>query len=197
MRLLWIAPTIALLLFSSFALAETQPEAAPDSSASARLSATPLFEPMDSLRVVAPRTSVTDTLEPRAKSSTGAVLRSMLIPGWGQLYTGHWFKALAFLGTDAGILYGAFFQHGRYVDALELADNSKTEEERVRYEHSADFYRDDRNRLIWWAAGVTLLSAVDAYVEAELYGFHIDPTLGTAPDGQSVKVGISITGFLP
>ncbi len=184
-----------MLVVLGVAQAEAQPEAAPDSSARARVSASNLFEPVDSLRVIAPPGNATGVIPPRAKSSTGAVLRSMLVPGWGQLYTGHWFKALAFFGTDVGIIYGAVFQHGRYVDALELADNSKTEEERVRYEHSADFYRDDRNRLIWWAAGVTLLSAVDAYVEAELYGFHIDPTLGTTPDGQGLKAGLSITGF--
>lgn len=128
----------------------------------------------------------------RSKNPTGAFLRSLVIPGWGQAYTGHWFKAAAFFGTEAGMLYGISVQNRRYLDNLDLAEKQKTDTLRRTYEEYADFYRDDRNKLIWWTAGVTLLAAFDAFVEAHLYGFHIDPSLGTTPQGDGPAAGITI-----
>ena len=148
----------------------------------------------------APGETATDTNEdiqqrrPAVKNPTGAALRSLVIPGWGQLYTGHWFKALVYFGTDAGMIYGILRQDARYMDYLAQSKEQKTDRLRSEYERVAAFYRDDRNRLIWWTAGWTLLATFDAFVEAHLYGFHIDPTLGITPQGDGPQVRITING---
>lgn len=128
-----------------------------------------------------------------SKSPTGAALRSALIPGWGQFYTKNYIKATVFFGVDVGFIYGAIVQHTRYQDALESADRTKTEERRIELEQEANFYRDDRNRLIWWTAGITLLASIDAFVEAHLFDFRIDPELETVPQGDGLKAGLTLT----
>ncbi|MCB2198018.1 hypothetical protein KQI63_01345 [bacterium] len=128
-----------------------------------------------------------------SKSPTGALFRSLAIPGWGQLYTGHPVKAVVFLGTDIGMLYGIYVQNNLYEDYLDQAGDTKDDSYRARLEDLADFYRDDRNKLIWWTAGVMLLSGFDAYVEAHLYDFRIEPMLGTTPSGTGVTTGLRIT----
>lgn len=128
-----------------------------------------------------------------SKSPTGALFRSLAIPGWGQLYTGHPVKAVVFLGTDIGMLYGIYVQNNLYEDYLDQAGDTKDDSYRTRLEDLADFYRDDRNKLIWWTAGVMLLSGFDAYVEAHLYDFRIEPMLGTTPSGTGVSTGLRIT----
>ncbi|MBS1262427.1 MAG: hypothetical protein MAG453_01778 [Calditrichaeota bacterium] len=130
---------------------------------------------------------------PLSKSPTGAALRSAILPGWGQAYTGNWIKAAVFLGVDVGFLYGAAVQHTRYLDARELSEKTKTDAEQRLLERTANFYRDDRNKLLWWTAGVTLLSVFDAYVEAHLYDFRIDPNVESAPSGDGVQVGMTVT----
>jgi len=128
-----------------------------------------------------------------SKSPSGALFRSLFIPGWGQLYTGSWFKALAFFGTDAGMIYGIFVQHDRYLDYKDQAAFTKTEREKLLLTRSSNFYKDDRNRLIWWTVGLTLLAGFDAYVEAFLYDFKIDPGLSPTPSGDGLQMGFTIT----
>ncbi len=127
------------------------------------------------------------------KDPTWAALRSVVLPGWGQAYTENWIKAIVFAGVDVGLIYGAYVQHDRYVTALDDSKNTKTDDEREILERSANFYRDDRNKLLWYVAGVILLSSLDAYVEAHLYDFHIDPILETPPNNDGVQAGIRIT----
>ncbi len=130
---------------------------------------------------------------PLSKSPSGALLRSLLVPGWGQSYTGHWIKAVVFLGTDAGLIYGAIVQHDKYKENLENIDLAKTPSAQERFGRLADFYRDDRNRLVWWTVGLTLIAGFDAYVEAHLYDFRIDPGLGTTPEADGPALNITIT----
>jgi hypothetical protein len=91
------------------------------------------------------------------KSPTGAMLRSLAIPGWGQFYNEQWFKGIFVAGTELGIITNAIVQN-------HYAANANTDAER-------DFYRDNRNLSYWWLAGAILLSMADAYVDAHLYGF--------------------------
>ncbi|MFH0881459.1 MAG: DUF5683 domain-containing protein [bacterium] len=134
---------------------------------------------------------------PLRKSPTKAFIMSLLVPGLGQFYTHNYFKSLAFFGTDAGMIAGILQQDRLSKTNRQLADQTLAQgsPERVYTWHYylADFYKSDRNKLIWWTAGVTLLAATDAYVEAHLYDFHIDPTLGVTPQGDGITTGLRIT----
>jgi hypothetical protein len=101
------------------------------------------------------------------RSSTGAVFRSLFVPGWGQWYCDQKMKAAVFFITE-----GSF-----------IASISWNSDQVKRYRTGGDdvlkkFHENQRNRMIWWLAGVTLLSMGDAYVDAHLYGIDISPELG-------------------
>jgi len=88
------------------------------------------------------------------KSPWGAVLRSAVVPGWGQLYTEQYIKA--------GIAFtvNSFFLYQIYKYEMKWRDE-KNEDFRIR-----------RNTNTWYFALAYLLTMIDAYVEAYLYKFN-------------------------
>ena len=91
------------------------------------------------------------------KSPRGAMIRSLVVPGWGQFYNGKWFKGIVVIGTEVGIVANAYYLDNKL-------DQSTTEYEQ-------EFYRDNRNLSYWWLGAAILLSMLDAYVDAHLYDF--------------------------
>jgi len=134
---------------------------------------------------------------PLRKNPTKAFIMSLLVPGLGQFYTHNYFKSVAFFGADAGMIMGMLQQDRLSRENRQMGDRTFAEGASKNvyswHYYLEGFYKSDRNKLIWWTAGVTLLSAVDAYVEAHLYDFHIDPTLGVAPQGDGVTTGLRIS----
>jgi hypothetical protein len=108
----------------------------------------------------------TDTLQTKQKSPGGAMLRSLVFPGWGQFYNEKYLKSLIVFGMGTGFALSISYQSDQ-VKRYEKKDDSE----------AAKFYRNDRNRLIWWLAGFVLLSMGDAYVDAHLFNYDISPDL--------------------
>lgn len=98
-----------------------------------------------------------DTLRYENKSPIGAMLRSALIPGWGQLYNRKILKSMLFFSVEAYLLF-QFFEKDRA---------AQSEEEIDRYNQLID----ERNLYGWWFVGVHFLCIGDAYVDAHLYKF--------------------------
>ncbi len=114
------------------------------------------------------------------KSTTGAVFRSLAVPGWGQYYTKNYWKAAGFLIVEGGILWGISYQHDRMRAYKRSADNYEKAGETLNvaeYRRFEFYRRDNRNELFWWLAGMTLLSMGDAYVDAQLFGVDMSPSL--------------------
>ncbi len=130
---------------------------------------------------------------PMSKNPTLAALASFAVPGLGQFYTENYLKAVLFFGVDVGMWYGVYVQNDRYHEYEEQIDQQKSPVQKAQAQRLADFYKSDRNRLIWWTAGVTLLATFDSYVNAHLYDFEIDPTVGATPSGDGPAAGIRIT----
>lgn len=112
------------------------------------------------------------------KSSTGAVLRSLVVPGWGQFYNESYIKAVVFAGVEGALIYSASHQHDQ-MKRFEKAGDFTREQ----------FYRSSRNRLFWWLAGTVLLSMGDAYVDAQLYGLDVSPDLSL----KNGTVGVTVS----
>jgi hypothetical protein len=139
----------------------------------------------DTLSTDIPEGAVPDSAGVMAqKSPSGAMLRSLAIPGWGQFYNEQWLKGIFVAGVELGILANAFIQNN-------LADKAETKAER-------EFYMDNRNLSYWWLAGTILLSMADAYVDAHLFGFDESIDLGldireeTAPFAPQVLLVVSV-----
>jgi hypothetical protein len=107
-----------------------------------------------------------DTLQTERKNPSGAMFRSLVFPGWGQFYNEKYLKSLIVFGIEAGFLASIFYQSDQ-VKRYEKKDDSEI----------AKFYRNDRNRLIWWLAGIVLVSMGDAYVDAHLFNYDISPDI--------------------
>lgn len=118
---------------------------------------------------------------PGVKSPTGAMIRSALVPGWGQIYNGSWLKALIVVGTEAGLAGNAMVMNRQMLD-------SNTADERA-------FYKYHRGTFIWWFAGIYLLNILDAYVDAQLFEFDVSPDLGSefVVSGMTMKATIQLS----
>ncbi len=109
---------------------------------------------------------------PETKSPTVAVIRSALLPGWGQWYNGQKWKALLVFGGEAALVGNAVYYNQQVA-------KSTTDDDRR-------FYRDVRGRFLWWFLAVHLLNVLDAYVDAHLWDFDTGPDLSIRREDQEV-----------
>ncbi len=119
-------------------------------------------------------------------------VRSMLIPGWGQLYNGKPIKALVVAGGQIAMGYGIYRQNQKYLDNTHSSDqmfhifqtthNLDDSLASDDYQRIAYFYKNDRNKLIWWSVGAMFISVYDAFVDAHLRNFDVGTTVGS--DGE-------------
>lgn len=105
------------------------------------------------------------------------MLRSLLIPGWGQWHNGAWFKALLVAGTE-GYLGAKIVQDQRELDRL----LSELDAARARFDQAGEAElvteynaRLDQRLGRQWLFGAALAYAlVDAYVDANFRGFDVE-----------------------
>lgn len=91
-----------------------------------------------------------------------AALRSMVVPGWGQLYKGQRTKGIVFSGLFAAAAGGALVAHVRMRDAFSAYDGARTPSEAEElYEPYNRWYRV-RNGFVQGGALIWLASYVDA-----------------------------------
>jgi hypothetical protein len=102
----------------------------------------------------------------RKKNPTGAMLRSLIFPGWGQFYNGKYLKAALAFAVETSLVATAVYWNQQAVKA--------TEDERLFYQHN-------RNTANWWLAATILISMFDAYVDAHLSDFDESPDLSLVP----------------
>jgi len=121
-----------------------------------------------------------DTLRIK-RSPKAAMYRSLVFPGWGQWYNEKKFKSVLVFAAETSVIAGIFIQHHRFT-------NSVTE-------HKRNFYKDDRNKFVWWLGGVIIFSMLDAYVDAYLQNFDLDMniTRNGSTATASVKLGYNFT----
>jgi hypothetical protein len=130
------------------------------------------------------------------KSPTGALFRSLALPGWGQIYTRNYIRA-AIYGSGEVILIGAIcnfwslsnkhrerfefaqkysrgdFLHTSGVTILPHGTQLQVPEvpqERKEFDLYQRF-QDKRNFYLWITATWVFISMFDAYVDAHLYNF--------------------------
>lgn len=87
------------------------------------------------------------------KSPWGAVIRSAVLPGWGQLYNHHYVKAGLALSLNSFLAYHIYWYEKKWRDTK-----------------NKDF-QGKRNLYSWYFTLGYLLTMVDAYVDAYLFEF--------------------------
>jgi hypothetical protein len=141
--------------------------------------------------LIAAQIGVVDTTILPPKSTTVAMLASMVLPGTGQIYNESYWKAPVVWGV--GYYFYSVYQHqdklykeqrslyestlnalGTAVtDSLKKSLTTKAE----TYKDNRDFYKRQRNEFGWYLAITYILNVVDAYVDAALFNFEVSPNL--------------------
>lgn len=104
------------------------------------------------------------------QSPTGALFKSMLVPGLGQMGNRRWFKAGLFATLEVWFAVEAI-KYGRQAHSLKAQFESETDLATRRAIHlTYDNRRSDRNKYIWFFGLTTFVSMFDAYVDAHLSG---------------------------
>ena len=97
------------------------------------------------------------------KNPSTAILRSTILPGWGQFYNDEPFKGLLFGTVELGLLSWLIAEHVASEDARNSNDES-----------AYQLHRQRRLDLIWYTSAVWLFGMLDAYVDAYLYSFSTE-----------------------
>lgn len=106
-----------------------------------------------------------------SKSAKTAMLLTTFIPGGGQFYTERYFKGIIIGGLQSYLIY-------REVQT-QLKINELKRENTLSFEQQTllDNKLDERREFGWWMALVWTIGILDAYVDAQLYGFESKLTL--------------------
>jgi len=119
--------------------------------------------------------SPTDSVFVMQKSPWGAVLRSAVLPGFGQFYNESYWKIPVIWGAGALLISGWAYNNNLYNDNKDLYTNTG----QTIYQYRRDFYRNQRDNFTIYLVVLFILNLVDAYVDAHLYDFTVEEDLIT------------------
>lgn len=109
------------------------------------------------------------------KSPWGAVIRSAVIPGWGQFYNESYFKTVGYMAVDGFLFY-------------------KIREYDIKYRHTDKTrYRDKRSKYSWYFGVAYLLTMADAYAGAYLYKFDDAMRMTVLPVIENDAIGVQLS----
>lgn len=122
-----------------------------------------------------------------------AVLRSAIIPGWGQIRNRRWWKVPLVYGGFVGLGLVYEFNNRYYKELLTESQFRKANpnlalDDRFKFEQykgipdnqiysAKDFYRRNRDLSLYSTFGFYLLQMVDAYIDAKLATFDVSDDL--------------------
>jgi hypothetical protein len=105
------------------------------------------------------------------------MLRSAVVPGWGQLYNHQPLKAALVVGVEGALVASALRELKLQNDAIQRAADLTVLGDTAgatRANEEADTHRNRKISWIWWEVAAHLLSMADAYVDAQLSTFAAD-----------------------
>jgi len=111
------------------------------------------------------------------QSPTTALLKSMVVPGWGQIGNRKYFKAGLVIATEGALFLRWRHFRNKTVEARDLFEAQTELELRRAYYNDYLEVRNDRNLFGWLTGTSIFLSMIDAFVDAHLADFpHIKKT---------------------
>jgi hypothetical protein len=106
------------------------------------------------------------------KSPWGAVARSAILPGWGQIYNESYWKAPVVWGIIGWFSYSWIDNNNKYKDYQNLYSQFG-DSGSINYKLYRDFYRDQRDEFAIYIVLTYFLNLVDAYVDAHMFDFSV------------------------
>jgi len=136
--------------------------------------------------------SLSDSGFTMQKSPMGAMLRSALLPGWGQFYNESYWKIPIVWGVSAWFIYVWLDRDDLYQQYRDLYNNSlsETSNGNSSYKDFRDFYRDDRDLFAVYLGLTYFLNLIDAYVDAHLFDFDVGLNNYTHKPELRLRIGL-------
>ena len=106
-----------------------------------------------------------------SKDAGTALLKSAILPGWGQYYNESYWKIPVFWGIIGWCAYNYVVNNNNYSDYQSLYINSGFSIE--SYRRLRDYYRDQRDLFVIYLGITYLANLLDAYVDANLFDFNV------------------------
>ena len=109
------------------------------------------------------------------KSAWGAVLRSAVVPGFGQFYNESYWKIPVVWGFLGWFAYQWNTSNNSYINYRDLYNGSLNQNSsgNSSYLSLREFYRDQRDLFAVFFSLAYLLNLIDAYVDAHLFDFDV------------------------
>lgn len=142
-----------------------------------------LFSQQDTTQIQ-DTTTISSDVFVMQKSPWGAVGRSAILPGWGQIYNESYWKAPVIWGVMGWFIYGWIDNNNNYKDYKNLYTQTGDE----TYINYRDFYHDQRDEFAIYLLLTYFLNLVDAYVDAHLFDFSVDENYMTGTKMLNVRV---------
>lgn len=128
--------------------------------------------PVDSTKVKAV------PLAKMTKSPAGALWRTFVLPGWGQVYNKDYRKAPIFTGSAVVLGYLIYDNHVKYMDIKKQTDAMlKTDPLYANKKAEREYYHNNRDLFGLGLLAVYGVAAVDAYTGAHLFDFNVNSDL--------------------
>ncbi len=128
-----------------------------------------------------------DTSIRPGKSTTTALVASMIVPGAGQIYNGSYWKAPLIWGLEYYFASVYRTQNNLYKqnralyvplrDSAAATGDETTLSLANNYLRISNFYRDQRDTFGWYMVIAYAVNLLDAYVDASLFNFEVSPNL--------------------
>jgi hypothetical protein len=126
------------------------------------------------------------------------MMRSLLIPGWGQVYNRAWYKAGAIAAGEVVLGLALLKDQQQLDDLSSQIDQARADQDGQREQDLVNEYNNELDQRIahqWFLGAVLTYAMVDAYVDAHFRNFEFefkhDPALpdGPPPTGTHGKGG--------
>jgi len=118
------------------------------------------------------------------------MIRSAILPGWGQLYNTKYLKALVYLGGESYFIF-------RYAAIDEDVKKLKNDQNLNATKDQIEKKEQLRNGWVWLFGGGYLLALGDAFVDAHLFGLGNDKKLSvglrTDDRSRSLQMQLKLT----
>ncbi|MEJ6982574.1 DUF5683 domain-containing protein [Pedobacter sp. P351] len=119
-----------------------------------------------------------------------AIRRSAILPGWGQVTNGRWWKVPVIYGGFIGLGLAVDFNqkyYKKFLRELQFRDEfpgQTSDPDLIRITDQQgliqykDYYRRNRDLSVLAAVGLYAINIIDAYVDAKFFRFDISDELG-------------------
>jgi hypothetical protein len=120
------------------------------------------------------------------------MMRSVVVPGWGQAYNHAWFKAAAIAGTEGYLIARLVSDHNKLDDLnAQIEAGSPNDEDLInQYNSILNNYSSKQ----WWLGLTVVYSMLDAYIDAHFRNFRVEfgEDIARPKDGSSTPAKVRV-----